>query len=250
MNYRFTIVFVCACVSFFSTVVGARAAEFSLGGGVAAATSPYKSHDANILVSPFASVAMGRVYLEPAAVGVHLVNNDTHTLGAEMTYSWFEFDPDDCDDGGMRRLDKRRSTLMAGLAYSVRGAWGMAKVRLSHDILGRSNGAVGEASYHVPVRVGRLDLVPGAGVTWSSEKQADYYFGVTRAESVRSGVQSHEAGSSLSPFVRLEAKYTLGQRWSVVASAEARLLTGSVKNSPMVGRSATVSGALGVLFTF
>ena len=52
------------------------------------------------------------------------------------------------------------------------------------------------------------------------------------------------------PFAALEAKYVINSRWSVVAAVRVNVLTGSVKDSPMVGRSATVSGALGVQFTF
>ncbi len=251
-TYRSVFVLVCACVCavLSSAAVKAKAAEFSLGGGVAVGTSPYRSHDTHILAAPLASFEMGRVSIQPTGAGVYLWNNGTHKLGAELSYSPLEFDPKDCDDSDMRNLDKRRSTLMAGLAYSVQGNWGMAKVRLAHDILGHSNGAVGEASYHMPVRLGNLTLVPGAGVAWSSEKHAEYYFGVSRRESVRSGIRANSPGSSVTPFARLEAKYTINDRWSVVASAEARLLTGSIKKSPMVGRSATVSGGLGVLFTF
>lgn len=150
----------------------------------------------------------------------------------------------------MRMLDKRRSTLMAGLSYSFVGAWGMIRSSVARDILGKSDGYAAEASYHLPIIREKLTVLPGAGVAWQSGKHSDYYFGVSREESARSGMRGYEADASFLPFVGVEAKYAVTERLSAVAAIRAELLTGSIKDSPMVGRSATVSGALGAQFTF
>lgn len=226
------------------------AADFSLGMAAAVATSPYKSHDNYLGVAPFASYDGGRLYLRPSEAGVYLWNNGGHKVGAAIRYSWLKFDPDDCDDGEMRHLDKRRSTLMAGLSYSYTGTWGILRLGITRDILGRSDGYAGEASYHIPLTQGKLTLLPGAGVSWQSRKHADYYFGVSRGESIRSGIRTHTAKASFAPFVAVEGKFALTSRLSAVASLRGELLTGSVKKSPMVGRSYTVSAAVGIQLAF
>lgn len=227
-----------------------RAAEFSLGAGVAASTSPYKSQDASLSAAPLVTYDSDRLYLRGTEAGVYIWKNEQHAIGAGVEYSWMNYDPDDSDDAGMKKLDKRRSTLMAGLSYSYTGAWGMIRAGLARDILGKSDGYVAEASYRLPIVREKLTVLPGAGVSWKSGKEADYYFGVSRGESARSGIKRYEAGAAVLPFVSVEAKYTITERWSAVAALKAELLTGSIKDSPMVGRSATVSGAIGAQFTF
>lgn len=228
----------------------ASGADFSIGVALGASTSPYKSHDGYLMVSPFAGYDSERFYLQASDAGVYLLKAGGHAIGAGVSYSWLEFDPDDCDDWRMKRLDKRRSTLMAGLTYSYTGRLGIFRTKVLRDILGWSDGFSGEASYHFPLMWGGLTLLPGAGVTWNSSKHADYYFGVSRSESARSGLRAHTAKASVSPFVSLEGKYTITERWSVVASARMEMLAGSIKRSPMTGRSCTVSGAVGIQFTF
>ncbi|MDR2945429.1 MAG: MipA/OmpV family protein, partial [Candidatus Adiutrix sp.] len=160
--------------------VTAGAAEFSLGAGVAASTSPYKSHDSQLTVSSFISYDNGRVYLRGAEAGVYLWNTGRHKVSAAVQYSWLEFDPGACDDGQMRGLEKRRSTLMAGLSYTYAAPLGQIRLGVTGDVLGRSGGFVGEAAYqHNPITLGNLTLLPGLGVSWQCREHADYYFGVS-----------------------------------------------------------------------
>ncbi len=90
---------------------------------MAVSTSPYKSHDNYLGVAPFASYDGGRLYLRASEAGAYLWKNDKHKIGAGLRYSWLSFDPDDTDDSRMKRLDKRSSTLMAGLSYSYAGSF-------------------------------------------------------------------------------------------------------------------------------
>ncbi len=227
-----------------------RAAEFSIGAAMAVSTSPYTSHDAYFGAMPFASYEGGRVYLRASGAGVYLWKNERHGIGAEAWHFGLNFDPDDCDDEGMKALDRRRSTLMAGLSYRYTGSFGMLRVGVVRDILGKSDGYAAEASYHIPFTRGKLTLLPGVGASWQSGKHADYYFGVSRGEADRSGVHAYNAKGSFLPFVGVEAKYDITNRLSAVAAFRAELLTGSIRNSPMTGRACTVSGAVGIQFSF
>ncbi|MDR2947559.1 MAG: MipA/OmpV family protein [Candidatus Adiutrix sp.] len=81
-------------------------------------------------------------------------------------------------------------------------------------------------------------------------RHADYYFGVSRDEAARSGLERHEATDSFLPFAGIQAQYAITDRLSAVVALRGELLTGSVKDSPMAGRSYTASGAAGLQFTF
>ncbi len=228
----------------------AQAADFSLGAAFSAKTSPYKSHDPYLMVSPFALYDGDHFYLRGATGGVHLFKNETHKLSLGVSYAGLQFDPDDTDDRMMKRLDKRKSTMMGDLSYAVITPIGLGKLKLSRDLLGRSDGYVADASFGVPLIRECFTIMPMAGVEWSSKKQADYYYGISNHEAQRINRPEYDVSANFSPYVKLEAKFQFTERWGAVAGAEVKFLTGDIKNSPMVGRSCVVGGFLGGVFTF
>ena len=226
------------------------AADFSLGAVFAISTAPYKSYDKYIMVSPFATYDGQRFYVQGAGAGVHLLKNEVHKISAGVSYFGLHFDPDDTDNRAMKNLNRRKSTMMADLTYSVITKVGVGKIKASRDVLGISDGYTVDACWQLPLIREKYTIMPSAGVLWSSREQADYYFGVSRGESWRSGLKRHTATSNFSPYLKLDAKYHFTDRWSAVASVHVNFLTGDVKDSPMVGKSATIGGAIGAQFTF
>ena len=53
------------------------------------------------------------------------------------------------------------------------------------------------------------------GVIWASEKFNKYYYGITAAESARSGLAAYTPDSSTTGYVRLFADYTFDDHLSV-----------------------------------
>ena len=47
---------------------------------------------------------------------------------------------------------------------------------------------------------GGLTVTPGIGVQWNSENQNEYYYGVSRKESARSGLRGYNPNDSWSPY--------------------------------------------------
>lgn len=225
-------------------------AGISVGAGVAVSTSPYESYDTVVLPMPLVMYDSDRLYLKGASAGVHILKNEKHTVSAGVSYFGHEFDPDDTDSAPHKKLDKRRSTLMADVSYALTTPVGIAKLKVAGDVLGKSDGFVADARFSVPILRDKLTVVPSAGVEWSSENQTDYYYGISRAESARSGLKQHEASAAFSPYLNVDVKYQLTDRWSAVAGANIRFLTGDIKDSPMTDKSVTVGGFLGALFTF
>ncbi len=48
---------------------------------------------------------------------------------------------------------------------------------------------------------GGLTVTPGIGVQWNSENQNEYYYGVSRKESARSGLRGYNPNDSWSPYL-------------------------------------------------
>ena len=66
---------------------------------------------------------------------------------------------------------------------------------------------------------GNLTLTPGIGVEWNSDNQNEYYYGVSRHESRRSGMRSYDPDSSWNPYLELSANYRFLGDWSVYGVA-------------------------------
>lgn len=62
---------------------------------------------------------------------------------------------------------------------------------------------------------GGLTVTPGIGVQWNSENQNEYYYGVSRKESARSGLRGYNPNDSWSPYLELSASYNFLGDWSV-----------------------------------
>lgn len=212
--------------------------------------SPYKSHDGSMMVAPLLLHDSRWFYLRGSAGGIHLFNNGTHKISAGVSYFGLNFDRHDTDNRRLRQLDNRRSTLMGEVSYTAITPIGLAKVKVARDVLGLSDGYLADASFGVPWITDRFTIMPSAGVTWSSRKQADYYYGISGREARRSGLKEHTATANFSPYLKLEAQYNFTERISAVAGADVQFLTSKVKDSPMVGRSSVFGGFIGGVFKF
>ncbi len=83
---------------------------------------------------------------------------------------------------------------------------------------------------------GGLTVTPGIGVQWNSENQNEYYYGVSRKESARSGLRGYNPNDSWSP-TELSASYNFLGDWSVYGTARYTRLSDEVTDSPMVDKS-------------
>lgn len=67
-------------------------------------------------------------------------------------------------------------------------------------ILDNSNGIVWDMARLYRYTNGGLTVTPGIGVQWNSENQNEYYYGVSRKESARSGLRGYNPNDSWSPY--------------------------------------------------
>ncbi len=63
-----------------------------------------------------------------------------------------------------------------------------------------SNGFIWDLAWLYRYTNGAVTLTPGIGVQYSSENYNDYYYGVSKAESRRSGLNSYSADDGWDPY--------------------------------------------------
>jgi outer membrane protein len=236
-------------VSLYS-INSANADTWGLGAGISAERNPYRETDANIMPFPFISYESDTFYIRGLGAGYHLWKGDNDTLSVNLQYSPMHFTPDDSDNAQMKHLDKRRSTLLAGLGYTYRDDWGMLRTQLSADVLDNSDGFIGDLAYLYAFNVDAWRITPGVGLRWHSGDHNDYYYGISGNESRRSGLDAYDPGSSWSPYFELSTNYQINQNWNVFLNGNYVLLSSTVKDSPMVSRSYTLGTTLGVIYRF
>ncbi|AUX72878.1 MipA/OmpV family protein [Erwinia pyrifoliae] len=228
----------------------AQANPLTLGGGLLYSQSPYKSGQDRYYPLPVINYEGDSFYIRSLQAGYFLWKDPQDQLSLTVIGSPQNYDPDDADDADMKSLNKRRMTLMGGLAYRHSADWGIVRTTLAGDMLDNSNGIIWDVAYLYRFEVGQFSLTPGIGALWSSARQNRYYYGVTPNESQRSGVDSYDPDSSWSPYLELSAGWKISENWNAMLSGRYLRPGSEIKDSPMVDEKAQMLLFTGVSYTF
>ena len=88
---------------------------------------------------------------------------------------------------------------------------------------------------------------PSAYVQYFDDKYVDYYFGVTKPESITSGLRAYEGKHTLNYGINFEVNYMI-DRWTVIANIGEKWYGSSVHSSPTVVKKNETRGVLGILY--
>lgn len=211
--------------------------SLTLGAGIGVTEQPYKGYNSKAYLIPAVSYDGDSFWFRGLGGGYYLWNDAADTLSVMAYWLPMYFSPDDSDDHRLRHSDKRSSTVMAGMSWSHHTMYGFLRTSLAADVLDNSNGVVGDVAWLYRYVNGGFTLTPGIGVEWNSQKQNDYYYGVSHSESVRSGLKRYKADNDWTPYLEVSANYTFAGHWGVYGAARYRRLSDEVKNSPLVDKS-------------
>lgn len=224
--------------------------KLTLGAGVGIVEHPYKQYDHDVYPVPVINYEGDNFWFRGLGGGYYLWNDDTDQLSLTAYWSPLYFKPGDSDNSQLRKLDKRKSTVMAGVSWMHHTQYGSLRTMLSGDTLDNSNGIVWDTAWVYRYTNGGLTLTPGIGVQWNSENQNQYYYGVSHHESAKSGLRSYDPNSSWNPYLELSANYRFAGSWSVYGTARYTRLSDEITDSPMIDKSWTGLLSTGVTYTF
>lgn len=224
--------------------------KFSLGAGVIASTDFYKNYDKNVIPLPVINFESGRFYFRTLGAGYNLWKNEHHQFAINTYYSALQFNPSDTDNQQLKQLNKRRSTMMAGVIYRHNADWGIIRTAFSADVLNNSNGLLADAAYLYTIDSGNWHFVPGIGVLWASKKQNKYYVGVSQNEANRSGLSSYQPGDSWSPYVEMTLGYKITKNWKTLLVGRVTKLDNEINDSPMVAKDYNTTLAATINYQF
>jgi len=243
------IVFMSPCVSSAEDNQGQKR-NTTLGLGVGVSMSEYRGYDPTILPLPFFSYTGGRFFIRGLTGGVYLYKDIHQTFSLDLSYLPQKFDASESDDQAMRRLDDRDPSMLAGASYGLTTEFGMAKLSVSTDILGRSNGIIADASYSYPVQLNVLKITPAVGGTWTNSAYNDYYYGISASESRKSGLREYDADYAFSPYVGLNMLFNITDSVTFMIHSRVAYLSSEISDSPMVDQDYKYSFGAAVSYSF
>ena len=224
--------------------------QWSVGAGVGVINSPYKQYDRDIYPVPVITYEGDNFWFRGLGGGYYLWNDQTDKLSIMAYYDPTHFKPGDSDNYQLRQLDKRKSTMMAGVSWVHNTEYGFLRTALAGDTLDNSNGYIWDLAWLYRYTNGGLTLTPGIGLEYHSENYNDYYYGVSHKESRRSGLNSYDADDGWNPYLELTVSYKFAPDWNVYATGRYNRLSDEVKDSPMVDKSWTGLMSVGLTYSF
>jgi outer membrane protein len=228
----------------------AQAGTWSLGASALMSPDPYRGYQHRVYPVPIINYESEDFYFRSLTAGYYLWKDQANQLSVMAYYSPLHYKPGDSDDDRMKQLNKRRATLMAGMAYSHNADWGTIRTAFSGDTLDYSNGWVGDIAYLYKFKLDSWSFAPGVGVSWNSKNQNKYYYGVNGNESARSTLSAYTPSDSWSPYVELSVNYQINTEWNAFVMGRYVSLADEIKDSPMVDKSYTGVLWTGVSYTF
>ncbi|MEJ4044433.1 MipA/OmpV family protein [Erwinia sp. SLM-02] len=228
----------------------AQANPLTLGASVIYSQSPYKSGQDRYYPVPIINYDGDSFYLNTLQAGYYLWKDSQDQFSLTVLGSPQNYDPDDADDGDMKSLNKRHMTMMAGFSYRHMADWGIVRTTLAGDVLDNSNGIIWDLTYLYRFEFGQFSLTPGIGALWNSSNQNQYYYGISSAESDRSGLNRYDADDSWSPYLELTGGWKISDSWNATVSGRYVRLGDEIKDSPMVDKSSQVLLWSGISYTF
>lgn len=219
-----------------------------VGGGAMYAPKFEGSKDFEVVPVPFISATINDiVHITPLGLTVDVYKAENFTFSAKGGY---DFGRDEGDSRHLRGLgDIDGGGVLGGVI-----AYQLGPVELKAEIdktFGGSDGLTGKLGAEVSHFWGQFIFSAGASATWADENHMESYFGVTRAQSVKSGLAEYDAGAG---FKRIDltasVTYMASENWFVRGQAELGILTGDAKDSPIVQKTTQPSVMMFVGYKF
>lgn len=229
----------------------AHAENLTIGLNTYAASTAYKGTGTTVRILPNVRYESDRFFIRGLGAGLHLLKTPSQEINLIADYSPFEFKPKDTNDVQLKQLNSRKPTIMTGAAYELRTEnIGVFHAQLTADVLSRSKGVTGDLNYKYPIDYGNFKLIPTVGTLWNSQKQNDYYYGISGAESARSGLPTYQAESAFIPYAGVTAIYPITQNFNATLTGRYTVLPTTIKDSPMVNKSSAIVVGAGLGYSF
>lgn len=217
---------------------------------VGATTGAYAHYDDKPLVVPALAWQGKRFFASPGSLGMYLYKEEGLRVSALVTPYTLRFKTDDVNDAQLRQLHSRQMSAMVGINAEYTADWGALAASVKREVSGHGGGLESSLHYSYPIQAGRFTWVPRVGVVHSSARLLDYYYGISDAEALRSGLRAYAPGSATSPSLQIAVSTPLGAKWRATGVVANQWFGDAVKDSPMARKGAQSSAFISLMRAF
>lgn len=210
----------------------------------------YQGVKRDVNIYPLIYYEGDRFYIEGDEAGVYFFKSEDHQLSLGVNYDWQSFTPKDSNNWQMKQLNKRKSSIMVNVDYTLVTPYGALSTELSTDILGRHKGITLDVGYTAMLEIKDVTLVPNLGITKYSGHYNNYYYGISDNEAKRSGLSPYKSKAGVNPYAELNLIYKAMPQWEMTMTGRYEHLSRQIKNSPMVNKKESMLLKLGILYQF
>lgn len=213
---------------------------FLYGVGVGVNQEIYRGYKRRVIPLPLVGYRGEKLSVYGPFVSYELAQANGVSLSAKLAPRFAGYDDGDSDVFvGM----KRKSSLDAGFGLQYRiDNWTLDTEVLS-DVLGNSNGQEAKLKFSYGLRFGPLQVSPEVGVSYSSSKLVNYYYGVQPNEAIAqrpayraSAAVNYHTGVAFSTPILFGGMTRLGVQY--------HWYDNNIANSPLTDRDSGVSAFL------
>ncbi|MDR9829593.1 MipA/OmpV family protein [Vibrio sp. FNV 38] len=234
-----------------SSGVMAAPSQWSVGVGAAYSPEVYIDTDSTRTVIPIIGYEGEHLFLRGFSAGYRIFpRRSPHNIVFRLQYDPRTLDPDESSDIDIRKLDKRKSSVLGGASYQYSSRYGMFEISAGTDIGSRHNGLYAQTSYSYPIRGDRWGFIPNIGYAYNSDKLNQHLYGVSAAEASRTRFEEFSPGWDGNFFVGATGYYGITRSIRVMGSIRYSNLEGDLEDSPILDATHGTSVMLGATYSF
>ncbi|MEO3677627.1 MipA/OmpV family protein [Rheinheimera fenheensis] len=213
---------------------------FLYGVGVGINQEIYRGYKRRVIPLPLLGYRGEKLSVYGPFVTYELAKANDVSLSAKLAPRFAGYDDGDSDVFvGM----KRKSSLDAGLGLQYRIDNWTLDTEVLTDVLGNSNGQEAKLKFSYGLRFGPLQVSPEVGVSYSSSKLVDYYYGVRQSEATADR-PAYRAGAAVNYHTGLALSTPVFFGGMTRLGVEYHWYDNNIANSPLTDRDSGVSAFL------
>ena len=219
-----------------------------LGATLQIEASPYKGAGARFDLQPLYLYEGERAFLHSGRAGLKLLDTPEHRfdLFVDKRLEGFQANKIAPSVAGMAM---RSSSTDVGLAYSYRQSWGTLQAELLFDAANTSKGNEAKLGYSYEWRSGLWTWRPAVSLSLRDAKLNNYYYGVLPGEATATRA-AYAPGAGANASAGVYGSYALTPHWQLLGGVSATVLSGGIKNSPIVQKRVLPAIYVGATYDF
>jgi len=237
------------CLVLLMTTPAIAQAETNLGIIGAKSQPLYKDTDSQSAFLPNFSYETEHFFLRLPEIGYRfLPKQSAQNIAVGLSYESTGFDPDDSNDANIQLLDDRDASIMAFASYQL----GLITTKIAQDVSGEHDGYYAQISAGYPIPVGAWTVIPSIAYRYMDSKMSNHLFGVSQAESDRTGgaINAYDTDAISSVRYGVRGIYPVSKSLNLMLGISHTQFDKDILKSPIVKDNAITSVLAGVSLSF